>query len=203
MNANNKNKVWTSANIVSLVRILLVPVFVVAILGPWPEWMNFWPDANLYKPWVAAFVFLILSLTDTLDGHLARSKNQVTDLGKFLDPLADKILVLAALLALVELHCLPSWPVIIIITREFVVSGLRMYAASRNLVIAASYWGKSKTVFQILAILLFIVKGSALIPAEFYWPMYIISWSIMIIALILTIISMIDYMHKCKDLFKG
>ena len=203
MKTRETKTIWTPANVVTIVRILLVPIFVVVLLSPWPDYMNFWPEANLYKPWVAALVFLLISLTDKVDGYLARSRGEVTDFGKFIDPLADKILVVAALLALIELRCLPSWPVLIIITREFVVSGLRMYAASRNLVIAASNLGKAKTVSQIAAILLFIIKGSSLIPSEFYWPVYIISWAVMIIALVLTIVSMLDYMIKCKDLFKA
>ena len=203
MKKTDTKTIWTPANIVTLVRTLLVPVFVIVLLSPWPASMDFWPEADLYKPWVAALVFLLISLSDKVDGYLARSRGEVTDFGKFMDPLADKILVVAALLALMELRMLPSWPVLIIIIREFVVSGLRMFAASRNKVIAASPWGKAKTVSQIIAILLFIVKGSALIPSQFYWPMYIFSWFVMVIALILTIVSMIDSLYKCRDLFKA
>lgn len=102
----------------------------------------------------------MLSFTDSVDGYLARSKNQVTNFGKFMDPLADKILVFAALICLVELHVLPSWVVLIILMREFIVSGIRMLAASKGLVIAASWYGKAKTVTQLIAIILFILKES-------------------------------------------
>lgn len=102
-----------------------------------------------------ALLFVVLACTDALDGYLARSRGEVTNFGKFMDPLADKILVAAALLALCELQILPSWVALIILTREFIVSGLRMLAASEGVVIAASWYGKAKTVFQIIANLLF------------------------------------------------
>ncbi|MCF0104909.1 MAG: CDP-diacylglycerol--glycerol-3-phosphate 3-phosphatidyltransferase [Eggerthellaceae bacterium] len=201
MKKTKTKTIWTPANIVTLVRILLVSVFVVVILCP-PDSMDFWLKYDLYKPLVAAVVFLLISLSDKVDGYLARRRGEVTDFGKFMDPLADKILVVAALLALMELRQLPSWPVLIIITREFVVSGLRMYASSCNLVIEACLWGKAKTVSQLIAIMFFIMKGSTLIPSQFYWPMNFFSWFAMVISLILTIVSMFSYMYKCKDLFK-
>ena len=108
-------RIWTPANIVTLTRILLIPVFVAALLSPWPTWLpepEFWA---MWQPWIAAAVFVVISATDAIDGHLARSRDEITDLGKFLDPLADKILVCAALLALVELHTFPSWVALIII----------------------------------------------------------------------------------------
>ena len=141
-----KARVWTPANIVTLVRILLIPIFVVALLSPWPEWLAYPEFWAAWQPWIAAIVFAAISATDAVDGHLARSRNEVTDLGKFMDPLADKILVCAAMLALVELQAFPSWVALIIIAREFIVSGLRMVAAAQGKVIAASYYGKVKTV---------------------------------------------------------
>ena len=119
----DETTLWTPANIVTLVRILLVPVFVVAIISPWPTYIPDWHNAELCKPWVAALIFAILSCTDALDGYLARSRGEVTNFGKFIDPLADKILVAAALLALIELQVLPSWVALLIIAREFIVSG--------------------------------------------------------------------------------
>lgn len=199
----NENALWTPANIVTIVRILLVPVFVVAMLSPWPDYFPNWEDIDLYKPWVAALIFAILSCTDALDGYLARSRGEVTNFGKFIDPLADKILVAAALLALIELQVLPSWAALIIIVREFIVSGLRMLAAAQGVVIAASWYGKAKTVFQIIAILLFIVKDSDLIlriHVDLGWTLYIVSWLFMLIALALTIVSMVDYFVKCAPL---
>lgn len=137
-NKINKNELWTSANIVTMIRILLVPVFVVVLISPWPSWIDNSGSLDFVKPWVALVVFLILSLTDSVDGYLARKKNEITTFGKFMDPLADKILVFAALLALIELQVLPSWVVLIILIREFIVAGIRMLAASKSMVIAAS-----------------------------------------------------------------
>ena len=194
---------WTAANIVTLVRILLIPVFVVVLLSPWPEWFpdpGFW---TTWQPWIAAAVFIIISFTDAIDGHLARSRGEVTDLGKFMDPLADKILVCAALLALVELHTLPSWVALVIIAREFIVSGLRMVAASQGKVIAASSFGKSKTVLQICAILLFTVKDSLqikLLGGGFATGFTIFSWVVLAAAIAMTLFSMMDYFYKSRDI---
>ena len=199
----DETTLWTPANIVTLVRILLVPVFVVAIISPWPTYIPDWHNAELCKPWVAALIFAILSCTDALDGYLARSRGEVTNFGKFIDPLADKILVAAALLALIELQVLPSWVALLIIAREFIVSGLRMLVATHGVVVAASWYGKFKTVFQIIAILLFIVKGSDALLAlhpDMELALYVISWFFMIVALVLTVVSMVDYFMKCAPI---
>lgn len=196
-------QLWTPANKVTLLRILLIPVFVVAIVSPWPDWFPQWPEAEIWKPWVAALVFVAIAATDFIDGHLARSRNEVTDLGKFMDPLADKILVAAALLALVELGPLPSWVALVILAREFIVSGIRMVAASKNVVIAASWYGKVKTVLQMCAIVLFTVKDSWLVASwghEAFIAFYLFSWLVMIAALVMTVISMLDYFAKAKHL---
>lgn len=197
------DKLWTPANIITLIRICLVPVFVLAILSPWPQWMGLAWMSDEMKSLVAAGVFIIISCTDWIDGYLARSRNEVTDFGKFMDPLADKILVAAALLALVELTVLPSWPVLIILVREFIVSGIRMIAATKGEVIAASWYGKAKTVFQIVAIVLFIVKDSLVLPnfeSVMQTPLYLLSWLVMLVALVLTIVSMVDYIAKARHL---
>ncbi|MCI2241944.1 CDP-diacylglycerol--glycerol-3-phosphate 3-phosphatidyltransferase [Adlercreutzia faecimuris] len=196
-------RLWTPANVVTVVRICLVPAFVVALLSPWPQWMGLTDFTDQAKSLVAAGVFILISCTDWIDGYLARSRGEVTDFGKFMDPLADKILVAAALLALVELAALPSWPVLIILAREFIVSGVRMVAASRGEVIAASWYGKAKTVFQIIAIVLFIVKDGLELPdaaAAVTSPLYVVSWAVMIVALVLTIVSMMDYLAKARHL---
>ncbi|WP_288662787.1 CDP-diacylglycerol--glycerol-3-phosphate 3-phosphatidyltransferase, partial [uncultured Eggerthella sp.] len=196
-------KLWTPANVVTLLRICLVPVFVVAIISPWPEYFPFWADAEASKPWIAAGIFILLAATDGLDGYLARSRGEVTNFGKFIDPLADKILVAAALLALIELGVLPSWVALVILTREFIVSGIRMVAASQGVVIAASWYGKAKTVAQIVAIVLFIVKDSVVITdpqGVLHNPLYLVSWLAMLIALALTVISMLDYFVKAKEI---
>ena len=191
------------ATSVTLLRICLVPVFVVAIISPWPEYFPFWADAEASKPWIAAGIFILLAATDGLDGYLARSRGEVTNFGKFIDPLADKILVAAALLALIELGVLPSWVALVILTREFIVSGIRMVAASQGVVIAASWYGKAKTVAQIVAIVLFIVKDSVVITdpqGVLHNPLYLVSWLAMLIALALTVISMLDYFVKAKEI---
>lgn len=197
-------KVWTPANVVTFVRICLVPLFVVALLSPWPEWFGAADVVtNDLKALVAAGVFVAISCTDWVDGYLARSRGEVTDLGKFLDPIADKILVAAALIALVELQVIPSWPVLVILTREFIVSGIRMLAASKGMVIAASWYGKAKTVLQIAAIVLFIVKDSLYLPtiqSVAHNPLYIVSWAVMAAALVMTVLSMLDYMAKARPL---
>ena len=155
---------------------------------------------------IAAGIFILISCTDWIDGYLARSRGEVTDFGKFMDPLADKILVTAALIALVELAMLPGWPVLIILAREFIVSGIRMVAASKGTVIAASWYGKAKTVFQIIAIVLFLLKDSLTFTTAagaFTNPMFVLSWTVMVIALILTVMSMLDYLVKARHLLKG
>lgn len=195
---------WTPANIVTLVRILLVPVFFVAFVSPWPDWFPDWNEAELLKPWLAALLFVVLACTDALDGYLARSRGEVTNFGKFMDPLADKILVAAALLALCELQILPAWVALVILTREFIVSGLRMLAASEGVVVAASWYGKAKTVFQIIAIVMFIIKDSHPFISDptVETTFYIISWIFMIIALVLTVVSMLDYLAKCRGILR-
>lgn len=197
------DKLWTISNIITLVRICLVPVFVVALITPWPTWFSIAGVSSTTKSLIAALIFILISCTDWLDGYLARSRGEVTNFGKFMDPLADKILVCATLLALVELRVLPSWPVLIILAREFIVSGIRMVAADKGVVIAASWYGKAKTVTQIIAIVLFIVKDSILpvtSPNPFDNPLYVLSWLVMVVALALTIISMIDYFAKARHL---
>lgn len=199
-------KLWTPANIVTLIRICLVPVFVLAILSPWPEWVGLPGITMEAKCVIAAGIFILISCTDWIDGYLARSRGEVTDFGKFMDPLADKILVTAALIALVELAVLPGWPVLIILAREFIVSGIRMVAASKGTVIAASWYGKAKTVFQIIAIVLFLLKDSLTFTTAagaFTNPMFVLSWVVMVIALILTVMSMLDYLVKARHLLKG
>lgn len=197
-----KEKLWTAANVVTLVRICAIPVFVMAIISPWPSWVPEWENAEIWKPWIAAALFIILAATDALDGYLARSRGEVTNFGKFMDPLADKILVAAALLALIELSVLPSWVVLVILCREFIVSGIRMVAASQGMVIAASYYGKVKTVTQIIAIVLFIIKDSyqinSLSSALSEW-LYLLSWAVMFVALAFTVISMLDYFVKARE----
>ncbi|MGI6220731.1 MAG: CDP-diacylglycerol--glycerol-3-phosphate 3-phosphatidyltransferase [Coriobacteriales bacterium] len=193
----------TTANVITIIRVLLIPVFVVMLIAPWPEWLYMLdPMENAeyitaaVKPWVAAVAYAALALTDGIDGYIARKRNEVTTLGKFMDPLADKILVAAALLALIELGDLPSWVVLIIISREFIVSGLRMIAAAEGIIIAARWSGKVKTALTLVAIVMFIVKRSSIlmnVSNGFYLAFYVLSWIVMIAALIVTVTSMIQY----------
>jgi nicotinamide-nucleotide amidase len=185
------------ANTITLVRIVLIPVFLVVLLGHMPNW----------GPFLAALVFTLLALTDVVDGYIARTRNEVTTFGKFLDPLADKLLVTAALVALVELARLPSWIAIVIISRELIVSGLRMVAVAEGRVIAASVYGKVKTVLQIIAIVAFTVKDSPLlvhyagvaVASAFGY----VSWVVMGAALLLTVVSAVDYFYKARDVIAG
>ena len=170
-------------NKLTMLRVILIPFFVVFMLG------SLLGDAD---KWIALGIFIAASLTDLLDGKIARKYNLVTDFGKLMDPLADKLLVSAALICLCELGRLAAWIVIIIISREFIISGLRQIAADNGIVIAASYWGKYKTTFQMIMICLLIVNIDvlSLISA-------IVTW----IAVILTIVSLIDYMVKNRQVF--
>ena len=201
--SSDAQKIWTPSNIITITRILLVPAFVAALLAPWPDWFGLSQFDGDWKNIVAAAIFVFISGTDWLDGYLARSRNEVTDFGKFMDPLADKILVCAALICLVELGKLPTWVVLVILAREFIVSGVRMMAASKGVVIAASMLGKFKTVFQMIAIVLFTVKDSHMIgdiSEAFNDWLWMLSWAIMLIALGLTIASMVDYLYKGREL---
>ncbi|MCX7951786.1 MAG: CDP-diacylglycerol--glycerol-3-phosphate 3-phosphatidyltransferase [Clostridiales bacterium] len=162
------------ANKITITRIFLVPVFLFFLLVKVP-----------YGNLIATVIFSLAALTDSLDGYIARSRNQVTKFGKFLDPLADKLIVTAALVALVELRKVPSWLVVIILAREFAITGLRAVAASEGNVIAASNWGKAKTVTQIVAIIACLI--------ELKYNLYI-----MYLATIITIISGVDYILKNK-----
>lgn len=196
------------ANIVTIVRILLIPLFLVILLVPPKPLAAALPWFADWAPWIAAAVFAVLAGTDAVDGYLARSRNEVTTFGKFIDPLADKLLVTAALIGLVQLGQLPAWIAIIIISREFIVSGLRMVAvAEGKVVIAASNLGKLKTVAQIMAIVMFILKGSPVIARALsaqgaVWFDYV-AWATMIAALVLTIWSMLDYFYHARSVLSG
>ncbi|ABK60863.1 CDP-diacylglycerol--glycerol-3-phosphate 3-phosphatidyltransferase [Clostridium novyi] len=168
------------ANKLTLLRIILVPVFLIFISINKPIFIA-----------VATGVFIIAAITDKLDGYIARSRNQITNFGKFMDPLADKLLVTSALVALVQYGVIPAWMVMIIIGREFAVTGLRAIAASEGIVIAASWWGKIKTVIQIIAIILGLVS---LIYIQNYLK-YITIIAIYC-AVLITLISGIDYFVK-------
>lgn len=175
------------ANKLTIARILLIPFFLVFIA---------FRDIP-YGSYIATFIFILASITDSLDGYVARSRNQVTTLGKFMDPLADKLLVTAALISLVELKIVPAWVVVIILTREFAVTGLRSVAATEGIVIAASNWGKVKTISQIIAIIL----GLMTVNTNFK-TLETLTMISLAIAVILTVISGVDYFNKNLKVLK-
>lgn len=170
-------------NKLTMIRVIMIPFFIVFLLVP----------ITPYDNWIALAIFIIASVTDFLDGHIARKYHLVTNFGKFMDPLADKLLVCSALICLIELERIPAWMVIVIIAREFIISGFRLIASDNGVVIAASYWGKFKTTFQIVAVCLLIADVPAL---------YVITQIILWIAVILTIVSLVDYLVKNKDVMK-
>ena len=171
-------------NKLTILRVIMIPFFVAALLYD--------GGANQNMRYVAAALFIIASLTDMLDGKIARKYNLVTNFGKFMDPLADKLLVCSALICMIELRELPAWMVIIIISREFIISGFRLVASDNGVVIAASYWGKFKTNFQMFMIIMLIIDlGTS--------TAVMIENILIVIATALTIISLVDYLVKNKQ----
>ncbi len=170
-------------NKLTVFRVVLIPFFVVILMT------DCLGDAS---KWVALVIFVIASLTDLLDGKIARKYGMVTTFGKFADPLADKILVISAMICLVELLRLKAWIVVIIVAREFIISGFRIIAAEKDVVIAASYWGKFKTTFQMVMVIMLIAD-----PGYDWWSIAasVVTW----IALALTVISLVDYIIKNKN----
>ena len=173
-------------NKLTILRVIMIPFFVFFMLAP---------DFDGYGNYIAVAIFIIASCTDFLDGYLARRDNLVTNFGKFMDPLADKLLVCSALICLVETGQLASWIVIIIISREFIISGFRLIASDNGVVIAASYWGKFKTVFQMIMVIMLIINVQNSI---YQLIATIVTW----IAVILTVVSLLDYVVKNKDVLK-
>ena len=163
-------------NKLTLLRVILIPFFVICMLAVSAVWGK----------WAALAIFVIASLTDTLDGYLARRDNLVTNFGKFMDPLADKLLVCSAMICLVDLERIPSWVVIIIIGREFVISGFRLIASDNGIVIAANYWGKIKTVCQMVMIIVVI--------ADLGGVFGIVEQVLIYLSLLLTVISLATYL---------
>ena len=171
-------------NMLTTLRVIMIPFFVVFLLL----------DITAYDNYIALAIFIAASLTDMLDGYLARKNNQVTNFGKFMDPLADKLLVSSALICLVELDRIPCWIVIVIISREFIISGFRLVASDNGVVIAASWWGKLKTVSQMIMIILLI--------ADFGGVFRTLGTVFIYLALVLTVISLVDYIAKNRQVLK-
>ena len=173
-------------NKLTIMRVILIPFFVFFLLSPYfPAYGNY----------IAVAIFIVASLTDMLDGKIARKYNLVTNFGKFMDPLADKLLVCSAMICLIELDRLAAWIVIVIIAREFIICGFRLVASDNGVVIAASYWGKFKTTFQMLMVIVLILD----IQMPFF---QILGTVLTYVALILTVVSLIDYIVKNKDVLK-
>ena len=166
-------------NKLTVLRVILIPFFVFFLLS------DVMGDAG---DWIALALFIIASLTDLLDGKIAIKHNLVTNFGKFMDPLADKLLVCSAMICMIETEVLAAWIVIIIIAREFIISGFRTLAADNGIVIAASYWGKFKTTSQMFMIILMIMNLGGIFG--------ILTTVLMWVAFALTIISMVDYIAK-------
>lgn len=190
-------------NKLTILRAILIVPFVLILLGDFYQWGWFaavFGGMLEYVDWLALFIFVGASITDMIDGKIARKHNLVTNFGKFMDPLADKLLVCAALICLVEMGRIPSWVVVIIISREFIISGFRTVAADKGVVIAASYWGKIKTVFQMIMIGMLIIESKALpgFVQGLAGVYEILTAIVMWIALALTVISLVDYIWKNK-----
>lgn len=171
-------------NKLTVARMIIVPFLVVFLLS------GLGGDANRY---ISLILFVVASITDWFDGHLARKNNLVTNFGKFMDPLADKLLVCSAMICMIELNRLPAWVVIIIIGREFIISGFRLIAAENGIVIAANYWGKFKTVSQMIMIILLILHFDTI--SAFVILEQIFIW----ISLALTVISLMTYIWQNKS----
>ena len=165
-------------------RVILIPFFVFFMLAP---------DMTGINHYIAVAIFIVASLTDLLDGKIARKYNLVSNFGKFMDPLADKLLVCSAMICLIQTGQLAAWIVVIIIAREFIISGFRLVASDNGIVIAASYWGKFKTVSQMALIIVLIMDLGGV------WNVVgtVLTW----VALLLTIVSLIDYIAKIKQVF--
>lgn len=173
-------------NKLTVLRVCMVPVFVFLML---------WNGLGSAGKYAAAAIFILASVTDWLDGYLARKYHLVTDFGKFMDPIADKLLVGSALICLVEKGDLAAWIVSIIIGREFIISGFRLVASDKGVVIAASYWGKFKTVFQMIMVILLILDLGGMV----HTIAQITVW----ISLILTVVSLVDYLKKNWGVMEG
>ena len=185
-------------NKLTVFRVILIVPFVLLLLGGHSEWGWFhtiFDGIMAYTDYIALVIFIVASLTDMLDGKIARKYNLVTNFGKFMDPLADKLLVCSAMICLIDMDRIPAWIVIVIISREFIISGFRLVASDNHVVIAASYWGKFKTTFQMLMVIVLILN----IQMPFFQILGVI---LTYVALILTVVSLIDYIVKNKDVLK-
>ena len=172
-------------NKLTIARVIMIPFFLVFLMT------DFFEAAR----YVALAIFIIASLTDMLDGKIARKYNLVTNFGKFMDPLADKLLVCSAMIAFTGMGIMPAWIVIIIIAREFIISGFRLVASDNGIVIAASYWGKFKTASQMVTVILLVLNIQNTVFT-------VLGTVFIYISLVLTVVSLIDYIAKNKEVLK-
>ena len=173
-------------NKLTMARVIMIPFFVIFMLTGW---------GGEASKWISLAIFIVASLTDLLDGHIARKHNLVTNFGKFMDPLADKLLVCSAMICLVEMGRIPAWIVIVIISREFIISGFRLIASDNGRVIAASYWGKFKTASQMVTVILLVLNIQNTVFT-------VLGTVFIYISLVLTVVSLIDYIAKNKEVLK-
>ena len=180
-------------NKLTLFRVFLIPIFVAALI--------FYKELNIdfdTAKYIAVSVFIIASCTDAVDGYIARKYNMITNFGKFMDPLADKLLVTSAMISMISFPThvnMPSWVVVIVIAREFIITGFRLVAAEKKIVIAAGFWGKIKTITQMVMIIVILLDFDA---PFFWWTGNVLIW----LSVIFTIISAADYIIKNLDVFK-
>ena len=173
-------------NKLTILRVIMIPFFVFFLLSG---------VGGSASKWIALVIFAAASITDTLDGYIARRDNLITDFGKFMDPLADKLLVCSAMICLVEMGRIPAWIVIVIISREFIISGFRLIASDNGRVIAASYWGKFKTASQMVTVILLVLNIQNTVFT-------VLGTVFIYISLVLTVVSLIDYIAKNKEVLK-
>ena len=173
-------------NKLTVLRVIMVPFFVFFMLTG---------VGGAANKWIALIIFCVASLTDMLDGKIARARNLVTNFGKFMDPLADKLLVCSAMICMIPLGKLQAWFVIVIIAREFIISGFRLVAADNDIVIAASYWGKFKTASQMVTVILLVLNIQNTVFT-------VLGTVFIYISLVLTVVSLIDYIAKNKEVLK-
>lgn len=176
----NREQIMTLPNGVTIIRVIAIPFILIMLFYP-----------GRFPQFVTALLFFGAAITDSLDGYLARRRGMVTTLGKFLDPLADKLLIVTALIALIPARDIPIWMVIVIVGREIAITGLRGIAVSQNIVISASLWGKYKTFFEGAAVFFFILNGG-LASFNFYWLGLGLLW----VAVFLAVISGVDYFQR-------
>ena len=179
-------------NKLTIFRVILIVPFIILLLGGQAGWFG---DNTFVTDMIALAIFIIASLTDLIDGKIARKYNLVTNFGKFMDPLADKLLVCSALICLIALDRIPAWIVIVIISREFIISGFRLIAADNGVVIAASYWGKFKTASQMVTVILLVLNIQNTVFT-------VLGTVFIYISLVLTVVSLIDYIAKNKEVLK-